>query len=126
MFRPENITFTKPEIHKKGWGEERWICNNEHYCGKILVFNKGKKCSAHYHHKSEVFFCIKGIFELRHFDLFTGKEKIDIFKAGDVVNIPRFAPHQMIALEDSEIIEFSTPHDEQGSFRISQGDSQLG
>ena len=40
----------------KGWGYEKWITNNEKYCGKLLYFNKGKKCSWHYHEiKEETF-----------------------------------------------------------------------
>ena len=31
------------EIHLKGWGSEKWIVNNESYCGKILHFEQGKK-----------------------------------------------------------------------------------
>ena len=33
----------------KGWGYERWICNYDAYCGKLLSFVKGKCCSWHYH-----------------------------------------------------------------------------
>ena len=35
----------EPERHEKGWGYELWIVNNNLYCGKILHFNNGKKCS---------------------------------------------------------------------------------
>ena len=51
----------KPERHEKGWGYELWIVNNDLYCGKILHFNKGKKCSWHYHKiKQETFYVQKG------------------------------------------------------------------
>ena len=33
----------------KGWGWERWIVNCPEYCGKLLFFNKGKRCSWHFH-----------------------------------------------------------------------------
>ena len=33
----------------KGWGYEKWICNTSEYCGKLLFFAKGKRCSWHYH-----------------------------------------------------------------------------
>ncbi|HBY66694.1 MAG TPA: cupin domain-containing protein, partial [Flavobacteriaceae bacterium] len=40
----------------KGWGFEKWIVNNEEYCGKLLYFVKGKRCSWHFHKlKDEVF-----------------------------------------------------------------------
>ena len=31
---------------KKGWGKEIIIENNDQYCGKLLIFNKG--CRIHY------------------------------------------------------------------------------
>ena len=37
------------KIVEKGWGRETWLHNDEKYCGKILFFNAGKKCSLHYH-----------------------------------------------------------------------------
>ena len=33
----------------KGWGYEKWIVNTPEYCGKLLFFNEGKRCSWHYH-----------------------------------------------------------------------------
>ena len=45
----------------KGWGFEKWIVNNEEYCGKLLYLVKGKKCSWHYHVlKDEVFYVQSG------------------------------------------------------------------
>ena len=29
----------------KGWGYEKWIVNNEMYCGSLLFLEKGKRCS---------------------------------------------------------------------------------
>ena len=45
----------------KGWGYEKWIVNTEEYCGKLLFFNEGKRCSWHYHKlKDEVFYIQSG------------------------------------------------------------------
>ena len=45
----------------KGWGYEKWICNTSEYCGKLLFFAKGKRCSWHYHLlKDETFFLQSG------------------------------------------------------------------
>ena len=45
------------KIVPKGWGYEKWICNTEEYCGKLLHIIKGKKCSWHYHTlKDETFY----------------------------------------------------------------------
>ncbi|BCU98886.1 MAG: hypothetical protein CM15mV24_1110 [Bellamyvirus sp.] len=52
-----------PEIKHvpKGWGYEKWIVNTEEYCGKLLFFNEGKRCSWHYHKlKDETFYLQSG------------------------------------------------------------------
>ena len=39
----------------------QWIHNSEEYCGKLLFFNQGKRCSWHYHKlKDEVFYLQSG------------------------------------------------------------------
>ena len=49
----------------KGWGYEDWIVNTEKYCGKVLFFKKGKKCSWHYHKiKDETFYVQSGKVQL--------------------------------------------------------------
>jgi mannose-6-phosphate isomerase-like protein (cupin superfamily) len=109
----------------KGWGEEVWIVNNDEYCGKILKFNSGARFSMHYHiNKEETFFVSKGKLSLKSINLENAEEFTKEINAGDVVDIPRFAPHQLTALEDSEIIEFSTHHEDSDSYRIAKGDSQ--
>ena len=51
----------------KGWGFEKWIVNNSEYCGKLLYFIKGKRCSWHYHiKKDEVFYVQSGKIEVRY------------------------------------------------------------
>ena len=45
----------------KGWGYEKWIANGPEYCGKLLHFNLGKRCSWHYHKiKDETFYIQSG------------------------------------------------------------------
>src|SRR4051794_7354976 len=41
----------------KGWGYELWIVNKD-YCGKLLHFKQGKKCSWHYHLLKDEVFCL--------------------------------------------------------------------
>lgn len=51
----------KLKIVPKGWGFEKWIVNNEKYCGKILYMVKDYKCSWHYHKlKDETFYVQSG------------------------------------------------------------------
>ena len=113
-----------PEFHAKGWGHEIWIVNNELYCGKILHFLEGKRCSFHYHKiKTETFYLKSGKITVLH------SEQDDIRLAkevtllpGDSFHVPVGLRHQMIALEESELFEFSTQHFEKDSYRIVKGD----
>ena len=40
------MTSSEIKIVPKGWGYEKWIVNTDEYCGKLLHFIKGKKCSS--------------------------------------------------------------------------------
>lgn len=115
----------KPEVHNKGWGTEIWLCNSEKCCGKLLVFKKDSQFSLHYHlKKHEWFYVLKGELDLRYKDLRNGKDRYLTISEGDVVEIPTGFPHQLRALEDSTIIEISTEHFDEDSYRIEGGDSQ--
>lgn len=46
----------------------------------------------------------------------------EYLKVGDVITNERGEPHQMEALEDSEIFEVSTKHYDNDSYRIYKGD----
>ena len=53
----------------KGWGFEKWIVNCDEYCGKLLYFVKGKRCSWHYHKlKDEVFYIQSGRMLVKYSD----------------------------------------------------------
>ena len=108
----------------KGWGFEKWIVNNEEYCGKLLYFVKGKKCSWHFHKlKDEVFYVQSGKMLVKYSDsddLESAKEMI--LSKGDNFHVYRGLRHQMFALEDTELFEFSTQHFDEDSYRIEKGD----
>lgn len=109
----------------KGWGSETLICNNPYFCGKILRFNKGNKFSSHFHvNKEEVFFVLNGSLNLTLIDTSNASKHTEVLKAGDIIEIPRHLPHQIEAIEDCEIIEFSTHHEDADSYRVEPGDSQ--
>lgn len=115
---------TKPQYHKKGWGYELWIHNDERYCGKLLFFNQGKKCSFHYHEeKHETFYLQSGKMLLRvgFTDEYDYTQEF-LLTPGDTYEIPVGLRHQMFALENSELFEFSTQHFEHDSIRVIPGD----
>jgi quercetin dioxygenase-like cupin family protein len=114
------------EMHyvPKGWGFEKWIVNNDEYCGKLLYFVKGKRCSWHYHVlKDEVFYVQSGKMLVKYSDEDDLEEaKEVILERGDNFHVYRGLRHQMVALEDTELFEFSTKHLDEDSYRIIKGD----
>ena len=115
---------SKIKFVPKGWGFEKWIVNSKEYCGKLLYFAKGRKCSWHYHVlKDETFYIQSGKIILRYSD----DDDIDtasktILRTGDHFHIYTGLRHQMYALEDTELFEFSTQHFEEDSYRLLKGD----
>jgi|SRR3989338_1510869 len=98
----------------KVWGKEVWIVNRR-YCGKILVLNKGFQCSMHYHKKKdETFYVLIGkvLMEL-------GTSRL-IMHPGESLLIPPGAQHRFTGIEDSEILEFSTHHEDEDSYRVQE------
>ena len=106
---------TPTHVVPKNWGEEHWIVNGE-YCGKKLVLKKGHRCSLHYHKvKDEVFYVIRGrvLLELA--------AKEEILEAGDHRHVAPGTVHRFSGLDDAEIIEFSTHHEDSDSYRVENG-----
>jgi len=111
-------------IEPKGWGREVWIANSPLYCGKVLEIKKGKRCSLHFHEiKTESFYLRSGRLRLRIKDT-PETDVIDEFvlEAGECMDIPIGLVHQMEALEDAELYEFSTQHFDSDSHRLVKGD----
>ena len=114
-----NMTFVP-----KGWGFEKWIVNKKEYCGNLLYFVKGKRCSWHYHKlKDEVFYVQSGKIKV----MFSEKDDLQnaasvVLEKGDNFHVYAGLRHQMIALADTELFEFSTQHFDSDSYRIQKGD----
>lgn len=126
----KNKLTKEPEIHIKGWGAELWLVNKSEYCGKILYFEKGKKCSLHVHKiKDETFYLLDGAVLITLYDNeeeYKKGNKIEIkLRPGQTIHLWPGRLHRILALEKSVIIEISTQHFEEDSIRIEPGDSQL-
>ena len=117
----------KGDIYEKAWGYELWIVNDEEYCGKLLVFEKGKKFSMHYHLiKKESWYVAEGEFEYGWINTETASHESTVLRQGDVVDLERGQPHQLRALtQGATIFEVSTKHFEEDSYRVLPGSSQL-
>lgn len=114
----------------KGWGEERWVHNDELYCGKILVLNAGKHCSLHYHKlKTESFYIQAGHLRMELTDLDSAqrhppaiREEFEM-RAGDAILLRPGTVHRFTGIaEETLIFEFSTQHFDADSHRIERGD----
>ena len=120
LFDPNDV----PKTVTKGWGSELWIVNISEYCAKILKFNAGKRMSWHYHDiKIETFYVLEGscVLFVGDSDLIEEAKCLEL-EPGDKYHIPAGTRHQIIASTDLRVLEISTPHSEQDSFRITKGD----
>ena len=86
---------------------------NREYCGKKLVLNRGFRCSLHYHkNKDEVFYILSGKVLLEVGDGWR------VLGPGDHQHIAPGVVHRFWGLEDAEMIEFSTHHEDDDSYRL--------
>lgn len=113
------------KIINKGWGHEDILIHTEHYCAKLLVFDReGAKSSLHFHKlKDETFLIQKGSFKLITVNTSNAAEEDHVLAVGDTYRLRPFALHQLIALEDdSVVLEVSTYDDPADSHRVRAGD----
>ena len=111
--KPDQLEKIVPKI----WGHEEWIVNDALYCGKKLVFNQGYACSLHYHKlKDETFYIAKGVVAVELVNETNAWTRI--MKPGDVQRILPGLQHRIIALEPAEVMEFSTFHRDDDSYRV--------
>ncbi len=101
----------KRKIEKvdKPWGYELIWAKTKDYVGKILHINRGHKLSLQFHkEKEETIFVSSGemtfVFENDQGVL----EEINL-KAGEAHHVPPGKKHRMIAVEDCDVFEVSTP-----------------
>lgn len=100
---------SKIERVEKPWGYELIWARNEKYAAKILHLDKGKRLSYQYHRqKDEAMFVASGkiLVELEG----EGEGKIVFYlNTGECLHIPALTRHRVMAVEDSDIFEVSTP-----------------
>lgn len=104
----------------KSWGYESWIVNNPLYCGKKLFIKQGRWCSYHHHEiKDEVLYIESGKIHMIY-EADDGKPFAVDLSAGYAFHVKPGLKHQMCAIEDTTIIEFSTQHMDSDSYRTSK------
>lgn len=92
----------------KPWGYELIFGHTDRYVGKILHIDRGHSLSLQYHEmKEETLFVVKGELELTIES--EGDRRIVPLRAGEAFHIPPRLIHRMLAIEDTDVAEVSTP-----------------
>jgi len=119
------ITFPKPTVIPKGWGQEVVLFDCPDYTLKYLDFDEGKEGSFHFHGDKHESWCIlSGIILLTYTDPSNGDLRNKELYEGDLIDIPRLMPHKVRAIMNTRIAEVSTPHRDTDTYRIGKGDGQ--
>ena len=115
MAEPTHI----PKIVEKPWGREIWYADQAAYAGKVLEVKKGCRLSLQYHErKTETLYLLSGKVLLTFRALAAGESPSAslvsaadqrVWLPGQTVHIPVRTIHRFEALEDSVLIESSTP-----------------
>lgn len=94
---------------EKPWGYELIWARTGDYVGKVLHVNKGHQLSLQYHRtKEETIYLQSGHMTLMFEESPGTLVAVDMLP-GDVHHIPPNRQHRMIAVEDCDIFEVSTP-----------------
>ena len=89
---------------EKPWGYELWWALTERYCGKVLFVKAGEELSLQYHErKEETLYLQSGRAEVR-----LGDAELAI-GPGEAFHVAPGTVHRIRALEDSLLLEVSTP-----------------
>lgn len=103
--KPAGVPLRQPQIVDKPWGREVWYAHEEHYAGKILEVKQGFALSLQKHER-----------KIETMYLQSGRIKYHLngvdfeFLPGSCLTIRPGDVHRVEALEDSVILEVSTPH----------------
>lgn len=104
--KPEDL----PLRVEKPWGYEIWYAWTDIYVGKIIHVNKGQKLSLQYHnHKDETSYLQSGRMNLIKGPTADNLTVTEIHPGHAWRNRP-LEIHTIEALEDSDVLEVSTPH----------------
>jgi mannose-6-phosphate isomerase len=100
-----------PRPLEKPWGWELVWAEAEHYVGKLLFVRAGESLSLQYHEvKDESWLVREGRARLELGE--HGADELDIVEIspGDALHYPPRTVHRVTAVEDTLILEVSTPH----------------
>lgn len=95
---------------EKPWGYEIWYAWTDQYVGKIIHVKKGHRLSLQYHRqKDETSYLLKGRLLLTRGPDVNSLAVTEVGEGHAWRNLPGEI-HTIEALEDSDVLEVSTPH----------------
>lgn len=117
-------------VRRHKWGYEKWLVNEDEYCGKLIVLDKKVVSSFHYHKKKkETFIVLSGKIRIGHLLISSEYEPEDDpheyplwndYIIGDKVTFVPMEAHFFSAIDiPSVILEISTHHEDSDTYRIS-------
>jgi mannose-6-phosphate isomerase-like protein (cupin superfamily) len=93
---------------EKPWGYELHWAHTDRYVGKVLHVNAGHALSLQYHNvKDETIYVYSGklLYEIEQ----NGELRKIEMKPGDSMRVAPKTVHRMTAIEDTDVLEVSTP-----------------
>ena len=100
----------EPERIDKPWGHELIWALAERYCGKVLFVRAGESLSLQFHrHKDESWLIQAGKAELELADPGEAVPSVEVVGPGSAFRFRPGTVHRVRALEDTTILEVSTP-----------------
>jgi mannose-6-phosphate isomerase len=101
---------TSPRRVEKPWGWELVWAEAEEYVGKLLFVHAGESLSLQYHErKDESWLVQEGRARLELGEVGGEREEVEI-GPGDAFRFRPRTVHRVTALEDTLVVEVSTPH----------------
>ncbi|MFH1775458.1 MAG: cupin [Chloroflexota bacterium] len=98
-----------PQKTEKPWGFELLFARTPKYVGKVIFIARGHRLSLQYHEKKDESMYIyqgKALMEVEGSD---GEMVSTVAEPGYCVRIPPFTRHRLQAIEDTTLLEVSTP-----------------
>ena len=94
----------------KPWGYELIWALTDLYCGKLLFVRAGEALSLQFHReKDESWYVLSGRAELEVGVVGEAMLRTEVLAAGAALRFPPGTVHRVTALEDTTILEVSTP-----------------
>jgi mannose-6-phosphate isomerase len=101
----------EPRRVEKPWGYELIWALTDAYCGKLLYVRAGHSLSLQFHReKDEAWYIQSGRVKLELGLVGEGTLSEEVVSAGACFRYPPGTVHRVTALEDTMILEVSTPH----------------